>query len=191
MASINTTALRELLSGNASKKKFSSMLAKSVFDDIETMSNHHPGIFNVANRLAYFITPLLPAGQSSFLDIVLSQAMTEWHAHYVDYGCRVAFNAYCNSILKALPEIFNYTVSAKSGNKPFLMTTWDCTRESLSDWLTGNAISQCHITYTPLTMALSQRESSFLLASRVFNRHELTFWGVSREFESLAHVKEG
>lgn len=185
MASVNTVALRLSLSGSATKKKFSAMLAKSIYEDIDLMSNHHPGIFNVANRLAYFITPLLEAGQTSLLNIILSQAMTEWHAHYLEYGCRIAFSAYCNSILKDLPLIFNYSVSGRCGTKPFLMTSWDCTSQSLSTWLTENMISQCSITYNPVSMVLSQRESSFLLASRVFNRHELTFWGVKSELSNI------
>ncbi len=187
MVVVNTVSLREMFNSPPSKKKLSFLIARSVYDDIENMSNHHPGILNVATRLTHFVTPLLPSGHSTFLDLVLSQAMTEWHAHYIDHGLSKAYVAYCNSILKDLPEIFNYSVTGKSGNKPFLLTTWDCTKESLSDWLTGNAISNCEITYKETVMRISPRESGFLIASRVFSRHELSFWGVGSELSNFTN----
>ena len=188
MALINTVSLREIFNSPPSKKKLSFLIARSVFDDIDNMSNHHPGIMNVATRLTYFVTPLLPSGHATFLDIVLSQAMTEWHANYIEQGLSKAYVAYCNSILNHLPEIFKYSVTGKSGNKPFLITAWDCTRESLSEWLTNNAISNCEINYINVPMPISPRESGFLIASRIFNRHELSFWGVSNEFKT-EHMK--
>lgn len=187
---VNATPTKKLLSDDPSKKKVSFLLARSVYDDIERMSNHHPGILKVATRLTYFITPLLPCGHSTFLDLTLSQAMTEFHAHYIDDGIEVAYKAYCRAIFKAIPEIFNYSVTGAAGSRPFLITTWDCTLETLSEWLVSNDIHKCQITYNKVNTTLSPAESAFLLASRVFTRHELSFFGVSTEMENLVNAEE-
>lgn len=191
MGSISTASLRNTLNTSACKKQLSSLVAKPVFDDIQRMSNHHPGISKVAVKLAYYITPLLPLGQSTYLDMTLSQAMTEFHANYIEKGCQEAYRAYCDTIMKALPELFNYTVTGKSGNKPFLMTTWDCTRETLAEWITSNNICVCDIVYHDSGMQITQRESCFLLAPRIFNRHELSFWGIPTELSALLNAEEG
>lgn len=185
MGPINISPLRNTLNTNACKKQLSALVAKPVFEDISKMSNHHPGISKVAVKLAYFITPLLPSGHSTYLDLTLSQAMTEFHANYIEKGCQEAFKAYCDSIMKALPELFNFTVSGRSGNKPFLMTTWDCTRETLAEWITLNNIASCEIIYRESDMQITPRESCFLLAPRIFNRHELSFWWIPSELTAL------
>lgn len=191
MGSINIASLRNTLNTNACKKQLSALVAKPVFEDILKMSNHHPGISKVAVKLAYFITPLLPSGQSTYLDLTLSQAMTEFHANYIEKGCQEAFRAYCDTIMKALPELFNFTVSGRSGNKPFLMTTWDCTRETLAEWITVNNISVCDIIYRESGMQITPRESCFLLAPQIFNRHELSFWGIPSELSALLNSEGG
>lgn len=185
MGTVNIAPLRNTLNTNACKKQLSSLIAKPVFEDIQMMSNHHPGIIKVAVKLAYYVTPILPSGQSTYLDMTLSQAMTEFQANYIPNGCQKAFRAYCDAIMKSLPELFNYTVSGRSGNKPFLMTTWDCTRETLAEWITVNNIGVCDIIYRDSEMLITQRESCFLLAPHIFNRHELSFWGIPTELSAL------
>lgn len=190
MGSVNIVPLRNTLNTGVCKKQLSSLVAKAVFDDISKMSNHHPGISKVAVKLAYFITPLLQSGHATYLDLTLSQAMTEFHANYIDKGCQEAYRAYCDSIMKALPSVFNYTVIGRSGNKPFLMTTWDCTRETLAEWITVNNISVCDIIYQDAGIKITPRETCFLLAPRIFSRHELSFWGIPTELNGLLNAQE-
>ncbi|MAA93715.1 MAG: hypothetical protein CML22_07385 [Rheinheimera sp.] len=169
------------------KKEFSLMIDKRLHNEIEQQSVHHNGVINLALRLACFVGLYLPHGKSTYLEVVLSQAISDWHAEMLSGNIQSAFSAYCLTIFKHLPLVLNYTVTGKTTIKPHYSHTWDCTRQTIYEWMHLAKLNQYDIEVIEHTTnsRVDPRDAAFLLCSKVFIRQELANIGITEDIYGL------
>lgn len=169
------------------KKELQTLLNSRLYQDIESQAVVHYGIQTIAIRLSNYIGNYLPYGQTTLLEIILLQAIADWHSVVDKKGIQAGYSAYCLSIFKALPRVLNYTVSAKTLSKPNHNYTWDCTSLSIVDWLIQFNIdlSTLEVFKHNAAQYTDPRDASFLLCPRVFSRQELQLLGVVNEIHGL------
>ncbi|WP_445766822.1 hypothetical protein [Rheinheimera sp.] len=170
-----------------SKKDLQNMIDQRLFNDIEQQSVHHMGILSVALRLASFVGLYIPYGQTTYLEIVLSQSISDWHAELRSGDIQTAFSAYCISIFKQLPLVLGYTVTAKTVQKPHYSHTWDCTTQTILDWINNSKLDHMTVNVIPHTepFQVDVRDAAFLLCSKVLTRQELKYIGVVDDIHGL------
>jgi len=164
-----------------------SMIDRRLFLDIEKQSEHHPGLFVIASRLADYVGTYIKDGQSTFLDMTLSQALAEWHAQLIDGHISDAYAAYCLIIFKRLPILMGLTVTAKTLSKPHLNHTWDCTTSTCQEWLQLYRLNAETISIQ-MNSTMEQndpRDMAFLLCSKVFAFKDLSTLGVVTAFPTV------
>lgn len=169
------------------KKEFALMIDKRLHNEIEQQSVHHIGIINLALRLACFVGLYLPYGRSTYLEVVLSQAISDWHAEMLSGNIQTAFSAYCLTIFKQLPLVLNYTVTGKTTLKPHYSHTWDCTKQTIYEWMHYAKLNHQEIDVIPHTTSsnIDPRDAAFLLCSKVFIRQELANIGITEDIHGL------
>lgn len=169
------------------KKELSNMLDTRLFQEIDSQSVHHAGILNLAARFASYVTRLIPQGKSTFLEVTLSQAISDWHCAFTDGDIHEAYTAYCRAIFKSLPSVLHYTVTGKGIPKPHFAYNWDCTSQSIVDWFHLNKINpdEIKVIHHKTPSLIDDRDASFLLATRVFTRQDLIYVGVVDEIHGL------
>ena len=169
------------------KKELQSILNSRLYQDLEAQSVVHYGIQTIAIKLANYIGVYLPHGQTTLLEIILLQAIADWHSQVDKKGIQAGYSAYCLSIFKALPRVLNYTVTAKTLSKPNHNHTWDCTSLSIIDWIIQYNIDVNTLEVVQHTAAqfTDPRDAAFLLCPRVFSRQELQLLGVVNEIHGL------
>lgn len=157
------------------RKDLSNMIDKRLFNDIDTQSVHHVGLINVTLRLANFVSHFIPQGNTTFLEIALSQAIADWHAAFINGQIEIAYRAFCTSIFKSLPYVMKFDVVGKALAKPHYPHTWDCTSHSIVEWINDMRIDpkQILVTVTDDFEAIDPRDSAFLLCSMVFTKQDL------------------
>jgi hypothetical protein len=174
------------------KKALQTMLHPRLHSEIETQSVHHYGILCIATRLAHYIGTQLPSGRATLLEVILSQAISDWHAELDRSGIKTAFQCYCMAIFKSLPSILEYSVTGKTYVKPCYRYTWDCTSQSITDWLINSKIelSTLDVVRHNAASFTDPRDAAFLLCTKVFTRAELSLLGVVNEIHGLCQEAE-
>lgn len=157
------------------RKDLVNMFDKRLINDIESQSIHHVGIINVTVRFANFVSNFIPQGNSTFLEMTLSQAIADWHAAFVNGQVQVAYRAFCTSIFKALPYVMKFDVVGKAIAKPHFPHTWDCTATGIIEWIQEMRIDPRQVFVTPTEdfSGIDPRDSAFLLCSMVFTKQDL------------------
>jgi hypothetical protein len=169
------------------KKNLRHLLDKPVFRCIDSQSMHHVGILEVALRTTELVGDQIMTGKTRLIDYILSHAITCWHASLNQNGVAAAYNDYCDVIFNSLSQLFDYTVTGKSKVIPFYNHTWDCTSQTYFQWVSEYNInpSKLNIVHTPPTIQLDKRSASYILSSRVFNRHDMCNIGLASEIHHI------
>lgn len=157
------------------RKDLHTVIDKRLLADIESQSIHHVGIINITVRFANYVSTHIPYGNSTFLEVTLSQAIADWHASFVNGQTQMAYRAFCTSIFKALPHVLKFDVVGKALAKPHYATSWDCTSSSITEWMSSMRVdpNQIFVTSTEDFAAIDSRDSAFLLCSMVFTKQDL------------------
>jgi hypothetical protein len=174
---VQVKAKQSILVERQDKKVYAEVIGKDIYSELEKMSNLHPKLMEVSIRLANYLSECVRDGEATLLDIILSEALTEWSTRYIEDGCNVAYQAFCKSIFKQLAKMYEYRVTGKRGYKPFHTTYWDCTRIGITQWMRDNQIREAQIVKVHMDSAASQRESALIIAPQIFDRSDLTMWG--------------
>jgi hypothetical protein len=169
------------------KKNLNKLLDKPVFNSIAEQSMHHGSLFDVAIRATELVGNHIMTGKTRLIDYILCEAMTSWHATLYQQGVEAAYQEYCNSIFNALSELFDFTVTGNSSIIPFYHHTWDCLSFSFYQWVLEYKIDLATLTikHTPSQHSLDKRNASYILSSRVFNRHDMCGIGLASEIHSV------
>lgn len=165
------------------KKNIGSLLEKPVYRFIEEQSIHHSGIMDIAIRLTELAGAYLPSGKSKYIDITLSEAMTNWGIASHRHGINQAYSDYCQTVFESLSQIYNYSVTGKTKIVPHFDQTWDCTSLSFYEWVNANNIdcNKLTVEYNPVAHRIDMNATRYILSSRVFSRNDMVFLGLSSE----------
>lgn len=164
-------------------------IEKPIYNIILSESIHHDGLMDVAMRFTEFAGPYLHSGQAKFIDIVLSQAITNWSLCASRDGIRNAYGEFCLVVFQSLSRIFDYTVTGKTKTVPHYNQTWDCTAMGFFQWVKEHSVDLEKLTvqYTPASHKLDAQAASYILSSRVFTRNDMVHLGLSSDI----HVHTG
>ena len=165
------------------KKNINKLLDRPVFNAITEQSMHHGGLFDIAIRTTELVGNRITSGKTKLIDLMLCEAMTSWHATLYQQGVDAAYQDYCNSVFNALSQLFDYTLTGKSSIIPYYQHTWDCLSFSFFHWAQEYKIDldTLIINHTPSKHKLNHTNASFILSSRVFNRHDMCNIGLASE----------
>lgn len=183
----DVTKSKKIISKPLGKREFALLIDKRLHADIESQSVHHAGIYNLSLRMASFVGTFIPSGQTTLLEMALSQAISDWHSSLRDEDIQESFCAFCRSLFKYLPEVLDYTVTGKGISKPYLNYTWDCTTQTIYEWIITNRINvdEVKVIHHQGAKYLDPRDAAFLLCSKVFQRTEMKNVGITDEIHGL------
>lgn len=182
-----TVKIKKIINKPLGKREFALLIDKRLHADIEAQSVHHAGIYNLSLRMASYIGTFIPSGKTSLLEIALSQAISDWHSSLLNGDIQDSFSAFCRALFKHLPEVLEFTVTGKGTSKPHLNYTWDCTTQTIYEWIITNRINldDLRVIHHEGAKYLDPRDAAFLLCSKVFQRTEMKNIGITDEIHGL------
>lgn len=167
-----------ILTERSDKRVYVELMGKDIYQELEAQSHHLPKLMKVGQKLCDYLTELIHEDGAPLVQVLLSEGLTEWTTRYHTEGCKMAYTEFCKAIFLGLRRVYNYRVSGRRGFKPFLNVFWDCTHESLISWMQKNQIKDLRIEQVETQYTASSRELSLIIAPRIFERSDLSLWGV-------------
>lgn len=164
------------------KKNLHKHLDKPVYALLCKCAHHHSGIMDVSIRLTDYAGNLLQRNGYNYVDVLLSEALSIWEANVQSEGIANAYTAFCEHILNALAEIYDFTVTGTSYGAP-QKHIWDCLSCGLNEWqaktniIPETIIVECN----PVEHGLHKQYRGFLLAHHVLSRADLIHLGLANE----------
>tara|TARA_R110000868_G_scaffold243511_4_gene499502 strand:- start:2648 stop:3241 length:594 start_codon:yes stop_codon:yes gene_type:complete len=144
------------------------------------LSAHHSGIERVIVNLCQYVTPALPYGNSTLMDMIVHEALLELEDKVSSESLDIAYQSFCKTVLKFLPKALDYRVFIESSSRRINDNEeyWDCTRNGLHSWISENCVTKLSVELVPFTTSLNDNDLAMMLAPKVFNRQDMLYLGL-------------